>query len=676
MSANHLGTVLILEDDPGVNRLQCRKLERSGYAVASSGTTDEALEKIQAGGIDLIVLDYSLSGAISGVEFYRRLQIGGFDLPAILVTGFSDEGRLIEALRAGVRDFLPKTADFIDYLPQTVERVMKQVRAERKANESEKLRQKEERFRTSVENMLDGFGIYSAVRDEAGRITDLRVDYLNAAAGRLNGRGAEEQIGGGLLTPGSSTDFERTLFERGARVVETGAPFSADGLLVEGKRRGDEADGGGEACQRWFDVRITKLADGVVATWRDATERIRSESEIARAKLRAEQASRAKDEFLASVSHELRTPLNAILGWVQLLGIEDLDAATKRDAVLTIERNAKSQARLIEDLIDISRIVSGKLRLELRPMELPGVLRAAVEASQPAARARSLELETEMGGLSAPFVGDAERVQQIAWNLITNAVKFTSPGGRVRVALRELDGARVEISVADTGKGIAPAYLPLVFERFSQADSSSTRQHSGLGLGLAITRHMVELHGGTIEAASEGEGRGATFTVRLPLRSAVPVDQPEAGNAETRGTADGSPAPLPRDLDGVRIVAVDDDADARLILETVLTYCHADVTVVANAEAAFQAVRERRPDVLLSDVEMAGEDGYGLIRRVRALGPEEGGNTPAAALTAYARAEDQRRVLDAGFQMHVAKPLEATRLVAVVKQLARRGSAD
>ncbi len=658
MSTNHLGTVLILEDDPGVNRLQCRKLERSGYAVASCATTEEALEKIQAGGIDLIVLDYNLNGAISGVEFYRRLQMDGFDLPAILVTGFSDETRLIEALRAGVRDFLPKTADFIDYLPPTVERVMKQVRAERKANESEKLRQGEERFRTSVENMLDGFGIYSAVRDVSGAITDFRVDYLNTAACVLSGRRQEEQIGHGLhlLEP---SDFERTLFERGTRVVNTGTPFSADGLLIEG----------GQVERRWFDVRITKLGDGVVATWRDATERIKSESEIARARQRAEQASRAKDEFLATVSHELRTPLNAILGWVQLLGIEDLDAATKQDAILTIERNAKSQARLIEDLIDISRIVSGKLRLELRAVDLGSVIQAAVDAARPGAEARSLRLEVQLEPDVEPVAGDPDRLQQIVWNLVSNAIKFTPADGCVRVDLRQLPGREIEIQVSDTGKGIDPEFLPFVFERFSQADSSSTRHYSGLGLGLAITRHMVELHGGSIHAASEGEGRGATFTVNLPSRvSELPEEQLEI-RPEAVETGERQLAELPKDLAGVRIVAVDDDADARHILKTVLTYCKAEVTVVATAEAAFRAVKELLPDVLLSDVEMAGEDGYSLIKRVRDLAPESGGNTPAAALTAYAREEDQHRVLTAGFQMHVAKPLEATRLVAVVKEL-------
>ena len=354
---------------------------------------------------------------------------------------------------------------------------------------------------------------------------------------------------------------------------------------------------------------------------------------------------------------------------MQLLGIDDLDAATKRDAILTIERNAKSQARLIEDLIDISRIVSGKLRLEMRAVDLGEVIRAAVDAARPAAEARPLKMDMALDPLAESVAGDPERLQQIVWNLISNAIKFTPAGGQVRVVLRRMEGNQAEICVSDTGKGIDPEFLPFVFERFVQADSSSTRHYSGLGLGLAISRHMVELHGGSIEAASDGEGTGATFTVRLPLMTQTLLEErlkPEVASGEA-----GEPklTELPKDLAGVRVVAVDDDADARHILKTVLTYCKAEVTVVANAEAAFRAVKELLPDVLLSDVEMAGEDGYSLIKRVRDLPPESGGNTPAAALTAYARAEDQNRVIEAGFQMHVPKPLEAARLVAVVKQL-------
>lgn len=659
MSAIALGAVLILEDDSGVAYLQRRQLERAGYAVLEAVTPEAALARIEAGGIDLIVLDYSLTGAVSGVEFYRQLQTKGYTLPAILVTGFSDEIRLVEALRAGVRDFLPKTADFIDLLAPTVERVMRQVRAERKALESEELRQKEERFRTSVENMLDCFGIYSAVRGADGAITDFLIDYTNAAAGELG----ERPLGRGVRSL-SGACVERGLFLDCCQVVELGEPFSKDGLAVD--NRGEP---GGRIA--WYDIRIAKLGDGFVSTWRDVSERMRAEAEIARARQRAEQASRAKDEFLATVSHELRTPLNAILGWIQLLVIDDLDEDTKREAVLTIERNAKSQARLIEDLIDISRIVSGKLRLETRSVDLRMTIEAALAAAHPAATARSLTLDVELDPAAGAVQGDPDRLQQVVWNLLSNAIKFTPVNGRVTVRLRRIAGG-VEVMVADTGKGIEAGFLPFVFERFSQADTSSTRHYSGLGLGLAITRHLVELHGGQIEATSEGDGKGSVFSVKLPLHAVI---DPAARISEQAVAGAKGPASVPemhRDLEGVSIVAVDDDPDARFLLEMVLTLCKAKVTVVDNADAAFEALRRVRPDILLSDIEMPGQDGFSLIRRVRELSPEEGGQTPAAALTAYARKEDQTKALAAGFQYHLPKPVEAAQLVEMVERLLGR----
>ena len=394
MSANALGAVLILEDDTGVAYLQRRQLERAGYAVAEAATPEKALATIEAGGIDLIVLDYALAGAVSGVEFYRQLQAKGYTLPAILVTGFSDEARLVEALRAGVRDFLPKTADFIDLLAPTVERVMRQVRAERRAIESEQLRQKEERFRTSVENMLDCFGVYSTVRGPDGAVTDFLIDYTNAAAAERGDEAGGRRVGR-AVTSLNEACVEKSLFAECVQVVDHGTPLSRDGFLVE-----HQTEHGLERV--WYDVRIAKLGDGFVSTWRDVSERVRAEAEIARARHRAELASRAKDEFLATVSHELRTPLNAILGWVQLLVLDDLDPETKRDAIVTIERNAKSQARLIEDLIDISRIVAGKLRLEMRSVDLIAIVEAALDAARPAATARSLELGVDLDPQAAP----------------------------------------------------------------------------------------------------------------------------------------------------------------------------------------------------------------------------------------------------------------------------------
>ncbi len=395
----------------------------------------------------------------------------------------------------------------------------------------------------------------------------------------------------------------------------------------------------------------------------------------------AERSSRAKDEFIAVVSHELRTPLTAILGWARMLD-GGLDKDETAEAVEVIQRNALAQSQLIEDLLDISRVISGKLRLDLRTVDLPAVVQEAVRTVLPTAESKGIRVESVLDPRAGPVSGDPDRLRQIVWNLLSNAVKFTPKKGKVQVRLSRVN-SHVELTVSDTGIGISPEFLPRVFERFTQADSSSTRQHSGLGLGLGIARHLVELHGGEISAHSDGPGNGATFLVSLPIMIVhAGASKPESAHPTAPSAAAGEghgngvlPFRCPPELAGIRVVAVDDDADARKLLETVLTRCHAQVTMTKTAAEALEAVRRERPDVLLSDVEMAGEDGYGLIAKVRALPPEEGGNTPAAALTAYARVEDRTRALRAGFQLHVPKPVEPSELVAVVVNLAKRGKA-
>ncbi len=409
-------------------------------------------------------------------------------------------------------------------------------------------------------------------------------------------------------------------------------------------------------------------------------ERTRLLQETVAARETAERASRAKDEFIAVVSHELRTPLTAILGWARLMASGDLNPAETVEAVAVIQRNALSQSQLVEDLLDVSRIISGKLRLDLRAADLPAVVQEAVRTIHPTADSKGVRLEITVDPRAGPVSGDPDRLRQIVWNLLSNAVKFTPKKGKVQVRLSRVN-SHVELCVCDTGVGIEPEFLPRVFERFTQADSSSTRAHSGLGLGLGIARHLVELHGGTISADSDGKDQGATFRMTLPIMIVHgAADRPQgahptapAAAAKTDGPASGGlPFHGAGELAGVRVVAVDDDADARKLLHTVLTRCHAQVTVVGTAAEALEAVRRERPDVLLSDVEMGGEDGYTLIGKVRALPPEEGGRTPAAALTAYARVEDRTRALRAGFQMHVPKPVEPSELVAVVANLAGR----
>ena len=459
----------------------------------------------------------------------------------------------------------------------------------------------------------------------------------------------------------------------------------------------------------------------------DITQRKRLEQEreqlLAReqaARAEAESANRMKDEFLATLSHELRTPLNAMLGWTQMLRTRKLDEATSTRAFETIDRNTKSLAALIEDVLDVSRIISGKLHLNVCPVELVSVVEAAIDTVRPTATLKEIQLDFILDRSIEPVLGDANRLQQVLWNLISNAVKFTPKGGRVEVKVERVDrmagwqveeelqvdrlqvegsnqssnlqpsnlqpsnlqpsnlqpsnlqpsNPYVQIQVSDTGKGIARDFLPYVFDRFRQENSSTTRSYGGLGIGLAIVRHLVELHGGTVHADSPGEGKGATFSVQLPLVSVLTSvsNQPLVeSTVEDKVPLDSLPA-----LDGLRVLVVDDEADARELVATLLKQCGVEVTAVATVSEGLEALQQLKPNVLVSDIGMPQEDGYALIRKVRALDAEQGGQIPAVALTAYARAEDRIRALAAGFQLHIPKPVNSQELVAVVANLAGR----
>ncbi len=390
------------------------------------------------------------------------------------------------------------------------------------------------------------------------------------------------------------------------------------------------------------------------------------DTELERARDEAEAGNRAKDEFLAVVSHELRTPLTPILSWVRLLSGGQLDDGASKRALASIERNARSQAQLIEDLLDVSRIMAGKVRLDVQQVELIPIIEAAIDSTRPATDAKQIRVHTMLDPRAGVVAADPERLQQVLWNLLSNAIKFTPKGGRVQVQLRRVN-SHVEISVSDTGQGIPSEFLPHVFDRFRQADSSSRRAHGGLGLGLAIVRNIVELHGGAVHAASAGEGQGATFTVELPLSILHPTTAPARVHPRT---SDAVPFKAVQTLNGVRVLVVDDEPDTLETVETVLSRCGADVHTAATVEAALDEVTRWHPDLVVSDIGMPGEDGYSLIARLRALGPAAGGNVPAIALTAYARVEDRLRVLTAGFQMHVPKPIEPAELVAVISSVA------
>lgn len=432
-------------------------------------------------------------------------------------------------------------------------------------------------------------------------------------------------------------------------------------------------------------VRISPLVQdgtviGTLTLIDDVTERVAREIELqnqieARSSLlaseksarrEAEEANRLKDEFLATISHELRTPLSAIIGWANLLRTGRLDEAGVARAIETIHRNAHTQTQLISDLLDISRITSDKLMLTVGSVDLATVVERALEAVERDAHAKRIRVEMAIEPHFPAISGDADRLQQVIWNLLSNAIKFTPDSGLISIRLRRVDSA-AEISVQDSGIGIDPVFLPHVFDRFRQANSGITRAHGGLGLGLAIVKQLTELHGGTVDVKSEGEGRGATFVVRLPL------EKPR--HAQLTGMSGGRirAAEARRNLKGMKILVVDDEADARDYLRAVFEKYGSKVTTTASASQALETLEHERPDFLISDLGMPGEDGYSLIGKVRALPAEQGGLTPAAALTAYARAEDRTRVLRAGFQIHLTKPIEPDELVLAVAGVVKKG---
>ncbi len=645
------------------------------------------------------------------------------------------------------------------------------------------LRDSEERFRTSIENMLDCFGIYQAVRNEQGQIVDFRTEYVNDAACLNNQMTREQQIGRGLceLLPGHR---DSGLFDEYCQVVETGQALIKDSLIYQDQY-------GQQQLIRAFDIRVAKFGEGFVATWRDITvrqeteealrqseefknrildsssdcikvlsldgrllymntgglclmeiddlnsylntewlyfwegsyrqeaeqalaatkagqvsifygycpttkgtpkwwevivspildafgqvERIllisrditdRKQVEIERdrllqleqaARAEAERANRIKDEFLAILSHELRSPLNPILGWTKLLQTRKFSETKTAEALATIERNAKLQTQLIDDLLDVAKILRGKLSIDAAPVNLAFVIESAIDTVNTAALSKSIVLHSVLPNIGQVF-GDSNRLQQIVWNLLSNAIKFTPKGGRVETRLERVDD-RAQIIVSDTGKGINPDFLPYIFESFRQEDVSITRKYGGLGLGLAIVRQLVEAHGGIITADSPGEGLGATFTAELPLLNVKPeIKQPDE---------------LPQqalDLTGIRVLTVDDDPDARELLTVLLAEYGAQVLTVASATEVLANLESFQPDVLVSDIGMPEVDGYSLIQQIRTLTPEKGGEIPAIALTAYARVDDYQRVISSGYQRHVTKPLDPEELVQAVVALAQ-----
>jgi PAS domain S-box-containing protein len=509
-----------------------------------------------------------------------------------------------------------------------------------------------------------------------------RVTFMNRVAESLTGWAQAEAMGRSL------TDIFQILNEQSRQPVENPALRTLDTGTIVGLANHTLliAKDGAE----WpIDDTTAPIRNeqgevvGVVLVFRDISERKRLELEREQllataqaAQKEAEQANRLKDEFLATASHELRTPLTAVLGWSRMLRTGKLDAENSARALESIERNATLQTKLIDDLLDVSRIITGKLTLDRRAIEIAHVVSDAVNTVLPAADAKNITIETSFDAEAGPVLGDANRLQQVVWNLLSNAVKFTPKNGRIEVALQRVN-SEVQVSVGDSGEGISSEFLPYVFDRFSQGDGKTTRSHTGLGLGLAIVRQLVELHGGTVNAHSDGPGRGATFKLQLPVLSITRVPSSKSAASDltltrTRVT-DALSIECPPRLDGVRVLVVDDDSDTRQMLKAVLSECQAEVITAVSAAEAIKEIERRKPDVLISDLGMPEQDGYELIKQVRATeSADNRARIPALALTAYAKAEDRVRALAGGYQVHLSKPVEPVELVLVVANLAGR----
>ena len=529
------------------------------------------------------------------------------------------------------------------------------------------------------------FGVFHF--NTTGDLGDRAVEFLAAGTGSALAEPgpppAAQKFAPGLLSNGPIRCADVVLEPRAGYLglmVPAGASPIRSYLAVPVLGRAGGVIGGlffGHARAGVFSERTERMVVGVAAqaavaidnarlyeaARQAADERLQLLESERFARAAAEKMSSLKDDFLAILSHELRTPLSAILGWTQVLRRGHQDAEDLQKGLETIERNARVQTRLIEELLDMSRVTSGKVRLDVQQLDPSSVVESAIESVSPSAEAKGIRIVKRFEPGAGPVSGDPGRLQQVVWNLLSNAIKFTPKGGNVEVLVHRVSSA-VEISVSDTGIGIQPEFLGLVFERFRQVDSSSTRTHGGLGLGLSIVKHLVELHGGRVSARSAGRGCGATFSLQLPLSA---VRSGALQEARQYPRSDPQQAEFTTiDLAGMKVMAVDDDLDARDLIRRVLTNCGAVVVTAGSAEEALRLVELERPDVLVSDIGMPDVDGFELLRRVRKLGPDRGGNMPVIALTAFARSEDRTRALQAGFQVHVSKPIEPAELVATV----------
>jgi PAS domain S-box-containing protein len=662
-------SVLLVDDRPANLVALEATLAPLGIRLVTAVSGPEALRRLLADEFALVLLDVQMPG-MDGYETATLMKRHPrtAHVPIIFVTAIHREAaHLFRGYERGAVDYLTKPFDpnilrskvrvFVDlFIKERQLREQSALLHERESRDRE--HRTEERFRALLDSMplcvwalgADGTPVY------ANRSW---LEYAGADAGAQGPMAALHPEDEAAVR----TDVQMALSH--------GEPIELEYRLRSAR----------DGSYRWHAVRFLPQHDleGVTTGWIGTATDIENfkraqdaHAELAvkerEAREAAEAANRAKDEFLATLSHELRTPLNAMVGWTHMLRSRTLSPDKEQKALETIERNARAQAELIEDILDVSRIIAGKLRIEIHQVDLQSIVDVAVDAVRPAAEAKGITLERRTGDLPLRFSGDAVRLQQAIWNLLSNGIKFTPAGGRVELDVGA-DERQVLVQVTDTGCGISPAFKPFVFDRFRQNDSSSRRTHGGLGIGLAIVRHIVELHGGSVSCESAGADRGATFTLRLPIRTEELAPLAVAPEVRQAGAMRPSSDELV-DLTGIKVLLVDDEPDARELLTEVLQQCGAIVVATHSADEAVRLIPRERPAVLLSDIGLPGEDGYKLISRVRALPPEHGGNLPAAAITAYARSDDARRALAAGYQRHAPKPIQPTTLAALVAGLA------
>jgi len=641
MTTSTRGLVLVVDDEISNRYAITRVLTQAGYRVLEAATGDEALRSLRGERPDLVVLDVKLPD-ISGYEICRRIKSDP-ETASILVlqvsATFVNSRDAVRSLDGGADSYLTQPVE-PPVLIATVGALIRLRRTE------EALRESESRHRQLFERTPLPAWVFD--------VESLSILAVNDAAVLHYGYPRDEFLTmtiGDLLPPGEVENFKGRAVSDAQGQLGVWRHHTKDESALEVELTA--------APIRFGNYRARML----LAT--DVTERRRVEQARAEvlsrerlARAQAEEANRAKDDFLATLSHELRTPLNAMLGWVNLLQTGKLDPQTAKRGLDAIDRNSRIQAQLIEDLLDVSRIITGKLVLERHVIDLVDVAQAAAETLRASAVARQIDLAITADVAPIHVEADFGRLQQMVSNLVSNAIKFTDPGGRVAIRI-ERRGQDAVLEVSDTGRGIPPEFLPYVFEKFRQADTSTARSHAGLGLGLAIVRRLVELHSGTVEAASEGEGRGATFTVRLPL--AVP------GHARKAGAVDKTESVS---LEGVRVLVVDDDADSLKLAAVALEQYGARVTTARSGAEALEAMTAELPDVLVSDLGMPGLDGLQLMREIRS---RKGGSVPSLALTAYAMEADAERTRAAGYTMHLSKPLDPRRLAVAVSRLADHG---